>query len=129
MKIITFLLIVFLSQSSFISCIVFPGPCPKFTTVSSEFQCSSNITSGSYRVAAYLPVDGKTLNMFYNPFVSINCLDLVIQCSYTYMRNIQTRLNCYPSIAGNKTGGIVTQCLPITFDPYRNIHTSNQITT
>lgn len=129
MKIITFFTIILVTQSLSISGIVFPGPCPDFKTVDYMFECSSNITLGSYRVAAYLPVDGTTLNMFFNPFVSINCLDLQIQCSYADSRDIQLRLNCYPTMAGNKTTGIVTQCLPITFDPYRNMYKSNQIST
>lgn len=129
MKSFPLLLITVLSQSRLISGIVFPGPCQNIKTVTSEFKCSLNITSGSYRAAAYLPVDEKTLNIFFNPFVSINCLDLGITCSYTSTRNIQIRYNCYPTMTGNQTTGIMTQCLPITFDPYWNMYGSNQITT
>lgn len=128
MKKIQFLSIVFSTLFPFVFSVVFPGPCPDLTTVNNDFECISMITSGSYRAVAYLPVDGTTLNIFFNPFITINCLELNIQCSYAETRNIQIRYNCYPTISSNKTLGIVTQCLPITFDPYRQENNkTNQI--
>lgn len=128
MKVHSFLSTILLTTGPFVSCLIFPGPCPELETVGTDFSCISNITSGSYRAAAYLPVDGNTVNLFFNPFVSIDCLELNIQCSYVDNRNIQIRYNCYRTMIGNKTFGIVTQCLPITFDPYRDLNKSSQIT-
>lgn len=126
MKIILFLTVALVTEP--ILGVIFPGPCPgSLPNVDYNFQCSENITSGAFRVVAYLPVAGNTLNIFYNPFESIDCLDFGLTCSYAYSRNIQIRYNCYPTMTGNKTDGIVTQCVPLTFDPRRL--TSNQIST
>lgn len=120
--------LIFVSQILLSQGVVFDGACPDIKGIE-DFQCSQNLKATTYKVMAHLPCDSSTLNMFYSPYDSIDCLTYQLSCSYTSDAIVNGKLLCTPWV-DREYGSYYMwqqslQCLPITIN--MSVETSTDV--